>query len=219
MKKRLKKKTARDTKKTDVTKLGESAALKVAKLPHTSKTDLRKLAGRFDKVDRALAKRDDLSATALEDLSHSSDRITRRNVAANSNCNTRTLLHLAPQFPAEFLDNPRLDWMLIEDPASFHKLDEKVLMEIFKRQDCPTAFLRWAADHKSIEVKLAVISNKETPKDVLERLARSRNKRISAAARAHEKLAAENQRRRTRTGLSGCRSRTARGRCAGRAAA
>ena len=50
-------------------------------------------------------------------------------------------------------------------------------------------FLRWAADNGSTEVKLAVISNKNGCKDVLERLARSRNKRISAAARAHEKLA------------------------------
>ena len=140
-KKTARKKTARETpkRKTDVTKLGESAALKVAKLPDTSKTDLRKLVGRFDKVDRALSKRDDLSATLLEELSHSSDRITRRNVAANPNCATSTLLHLAPQFPAEFLDNPRLDWMLIEDPGSLGKLDDKVLMEIFKRQECPTA--------------------------------------------------------------------------------
>ena len=68
-KKTAKKKAARKTpkKKVDVSKLGESAALKLAKSPDTSKTDLKKLAGRFDRVDRALAKRDDLSATLIED--------------------------------------------------------------------------------------------------------------------------------------------------------
>ena len=192
-KKNPKKKTACKTakKKVDVTKLGESAALKVAKLPDTSKTDLKKLAGRFDRVDRALAKRDDLSAALLETLSHSSDRITRRNVAANPNCGPKTLLHLAPQFPGEFLANPQFDWMLIENPSSFHKLDKNVLMGMFKRQDCPEAFLRWAADHESDEVKLALISNKRAPKDILERFARSRDKRIAEAAKAHEKLAGE----------------------------
>ena len=193
VKKTAKKKTARKTakKKVDVTKLGESAALKIVKLPDTSKADLKKLAGRFDRVDRALAKRDDLSAALLETLSHSSDRITRRNVTANPNCGPKTLLHLAPQFPAEFLANPQFDWMLIENPSRFHKLDKNVLMGMFKRQDCPEAFLRWAADHKSDEVKLALISNKQAPKDILERFARSRNKRTAEAAKAHEKLAGE----------------------------
>jgi hypothetical protein len=64
-------------------------------------------------------------------------------------------------------------------------------MGMFKRQDCPEAFLRWAADHKSDEVKLALISNKRAPKEILERFARSRNKRIAEAAKAHEKLAGE----------------------------
>ena len=192
-KKTSKKKTARKAtkKKVDVTRLGVSAALKMAKLPDTSKTDLKKLAGRFDRVDRALAKRDDLSAALLETLSHSSDRITRRNVAANPNCGPNSLLHLAQQFPGEFLANPQFDWMLIENPSRFHKLDKNVLMGMFKRQDCPEAFLRWAADHKSDEVKLALISNKRAPKDILERFARSRNKRIAEAAKAHEKLAGE----------------------------
>ena len=145
----------------------------------------------FKKVDRALAKRDDLPATLLEKLSHSSDRITRRNVSANPNCSTETLLHLAPQFPSEFLGNPQLDWMLLEDPGSFRKLDDSVLMGMFKRQDCPEAFLRWAADHESDEVRLSLISNKRAPRDVLERLALSDEPRVSEAARAHEKLAEE----------------------------
>ena len=81
--------------------------------------------------------------------------------------------------------------MLIEDPSSFRKLDEKVLIGMFKRRDCPEAFLRWAADHKSDEVKLALISNNRAPKDVLERLALSRNERVSEAAKGHEKLAGE----------------------------
>ena len=38
---------------------------------------------------------------------------------------------------------------------------------------------------------LSLISNKQTPKDVLEHLALSRNKRVSEAARGHEKLAGE----------------------------
>ena len=144
-KKASKKKTARKTakKKVDVTKLGESAALKVAKLSDTSKTDLKKLAGRFVRVDRALAKRDDLSAALLETLSHSSDRITRRNVAANPNCGPKTLLHLAPQFPAEFLRNPQFDRMLIKDPACFHTMDEEILVRLLKHDSCPEALVQY----------------------------------------------------------------------------
>jgi predicted DNA-binding WGR domain protein len=145
IKKTAKKKTVRKVqkKKVDVTKLGESAALKVAKLPDTSKTDLRKLVGRFDRVDRALAKRDDLSAALLETLSHSSDRITRRNVAANPNCGSKTLLHLAPQFPAEFLKSPQFNSMLIEDPACFHKMDGDILVRLLKQESCPEALVQY----------------------------------------------------------------------------
>ena len=143
-KKTAKKKTARKTpkKKVDVTKLGESTALKLAKSPDTSKTDLRKLVGRFAKVDRALAKRDDLSATLLEKLSRSKDRITRRNVAANPNCGRKTLLRLAPQFPAELLKS-QFDRMLIEDPACFHKMDEDILVRLLKQDSCPEALVQY----------------------------------------------------------------------------
>ena len=178
-------------KKVNIADLSERDALKHAKEANTPQSDLRKLLERFIRVDRALAKRDDLSPISLEKLSHSSDRITRRNVASNANCTTSTLLHLAPQFPAEFLGNPLFDWMLIEDPHCLGKLDDKVLLGLLKREACPEAFLRWAADHGSAEVKLSLISNKRVPKDVLEKLARSRNERISAAARGHEKLAPE----------------------------
>jgi len=143
-KKTAKKKTARKTakKKFNVTKLGESAALKLAKSPDTSKTDLRKLAGRFDKVDRALAKRDDVSATLLEKLSRSKDRITRRSVATNPNCGRKTLLRLAPQFPAELLKS-QFDRMLIEDPACFHKMDEDMLVRLLKQDSCPEALVQY----------------------------------------------------------------------------
>ena len=144
-KKASKKKAARHSKSktVNVMELGESATLKLAKSPDTSKTDLRKLACQFEKVDRALAKRDDLSEALLEKLSHSRDRITRRNVAANPNCGRKTLLHLAPQFPAELLKSPQFDRMLIEDPACFHKMDEDILVRLLKQESCPEALVQY----------------------------------------------------------------------------
>ena len=87
--------------------LTEREALILAKDDAASNKQLRSLVGRSPKVDRQLATRRDVSATLLDQLSQSNDRLTRRNVALNEKAGRKTLLFLAQEFPAELLGNAR----------------------------------------------------------------------------------------------------------------
>ena len=190
-KKTSKKKTARKTakKKVDVSKLGESAALRVAKLPDTSKADLKKLAGRFDRVDRALAKRDDLSAALLETLSHSSDRITRRNVAANPNCGPKILLHLiffdavCALLKGDVQDerssvgaNPNCPSQDLQKLAADG--DTEVRVNVAENPSCPTNLLEKLTTDRSSEVRGSVANNPNCPANLLEKLATDRSSEV-----------------------------------------
>jgi hypothetical protein len=144
-----------------------------AKDPDTPLETLATLLGQDSATDRLLAKHPRASADLLEKLSHSSDKATGAQVTANPNTPSQTYLRLGAQFPQEFLANPILDLLLIENPALFHELPDTMLVQIMRKPVCPPDFLTWAAAHASDKVQLAVAMNAKAPPEALERLHRS----------------------------------------------
>jgi hypothetical protein len=51
------------------------------------------------------------------------------------------LTRLGGQFPTQLLDNPALDFMLLENPGLFSEVPEETLAAIAKREDCPPEML------------------------------------------------------------------------------
>ena len=157
------------------------AVLNPAKDPETSPEALRRLLGQDDATSRLLAAHPKADAQLLEELSHSSDKATRRSVCLNANAGKEVLLRLAPQFPGDFFKNPGFDWMLLEDPDLLFKLGQGVLKNILKRPDCPLSFLQWAATHGSEQEQLAVAMNPSASVEVIARLRKKKGAVQTAA--------------------------------------
>lgn len=169
---------------TEQPRFGAKAAAKIAKNPATTADQLLSVAGISAAIDRLLAKHSNASAALLEELSHSSDKATRKNVLLNPSTPKESLIRLAPQFPGDFFRNPAFDWLLLEEPDLLSEIGGGLLKNMLKRPDCPLCFLNWATSNGSEADQLAVTMNPEAPASVLDQLA-SRDGRIAVAAKAH----------------------------------
>ena len=131
-------------------------------------TELEQALGRFPESDRAIASRDDCPSHILSELSHSSDKTTRSKVASNPKTLRDDFIRLGQLFTKEFLQNPLLDVLLLEDPGLLESLPHTLLTRIAKNEECPTPFLVWAASHSEEKVQLAVAMNHATPKEAID---------------------------------------------------
>ena len=120
---------------------------------------------------RLVAKNPSAPPELLQELSNSSDAITRENVAANPNTPTEVLLKLGTEFPEQLLDNPVFSLLLLENPNLVEQMPLTTLLSILKLERVPVSFLEWAAGHSNRDVLLAVVKNPNTPQSALERLA------------------------------------------------
>lgn len=132
--------------------------------------ELEVACGRHVEVDRVLASSARSSAALLSKLSHSSDRTTRSRVAANPASAAEDIVRLGQQFPKEFLANPALDLLLLENPALLSEVPSALLFQILRSDRCPEEFLLWAAGLSNEKLQLAVAMNAGTPAEALERL-------------------------------------------------
>ncbi len=157
----------------------------LARDPSINEEQLRALRTVFDpEIDRLLAKHPNSPADLLEDLSHSADKATRRQVVRNGSTPKEVLVRLAPQFPRDFLCNPVIDWMLIEEPDLLQNLGKGVLRSVLKSPTCPEALMGWAARNGAVEHQLALTMNPAATPEILETLAAVKGD-VSVAARAH----------------------------------
>ena len=131
------------------TKQGDPHAMRraraLARDPSTDADQLRGLRADADPAfDRLLARHPNAPEDLLEILSHSSDRATRRQVCLNAAAPREALLRLAPQFPRDFIRNPVVDWLLIEEPDLLQQLGKGVLRNVLKHSGCPPSLIGWA---------------------------------------------------------------------------
>jgi len=156
-----------------------------ARDPAATPEQLRALRSIHDpEVDRALARHAQAPADLLEELSHSSDKATRRQVVRHASTPKEALLRLAPQFPRDFLCNPVIDWLLIEEPHLLQNLGKGVLRNVLKSAICPDALMGWAARNGTVEHQLALAMNPAATPEILETLAALKGE-VGLVARAH----------------------------------
>ena len=136
-------------------------------------SDLAAAAGKFPETERLIAAHTLALSATLSTLSHSSDKATRSKVAANPNTPPADYVRLGQQFPNEFLANPALDLLFLENPGLLGELPEALLLRVLKRETCPADFLVWAAGLPAEKIQLAVAMNPAAPADALERLRKS----------------------------------------------
>ena len=156
------------------------------KSPERSASELAAFEGRSTALDRLIASHECASTETLSRLSHSSDRATRSRVCKNPNTPTAEYLRLGQQFPVEFLANPILDFLLLENPALLKEASSSLLIRLLKSKQCPEAFLVWAASHPEEKVQLAVAMNPSLPQRAIDPLKASANPRVREAAEATE---------------------------------
>ena len=120
-------------------------------------------------VQRAVAKNPRTPPTTLELLSHSKDKSTRESVAGNPNSPADVLCKLGGQFPNQLLNNPALDWMLLENPGLFSEVPEETLAAIAKREDCSPQMLgHLAMGGHGRGLLMALIQNGNTPASAIQ---------------------------------------------------
>jgi len=147
----------------------------------TSADVLMQLLDKSDAINRLLAKHTNASSELLEKLSHSSDSATRKAVTSNPNTPTVVYIKLGQQFPKEFLTNPVLDLLILENPNLLQEFSDNLLVQLVRKQECPEEFLIWASSHPSERVQLAVTMNSKAPPKALSSLGMSKHKRVKGA--------------------------------------
>lgn len=125
----------------------------------------------------------------LRRLASHGDPAVRRAVAANPNTPTEALYRLCVRYPDAFLNNPVLELLILENPNLLVDMPAYARSSLLACEDAPIVFLEWA--EKWDEGLLAVLSNPNAPKPMLERLAEHADDRVRDAARLHVNAAGE----------------------------
>ena len=89
-----------------------------------------------------VAQNDSCPPALLRELAGNKDKLTRQAVASNPNTNKDTLLKLASEFPQEFLDNPILDLLLLENPNLLGEMPQNSLISLLKEVNVPISFFK-----------------------------------------------------------------------------
>jgi len=80
-------------------------------------------------------------------------RTIKQALARNPNTPPADLLRLAGRYWADFLENPVLPLLLLEDPGLPHRLPLRVLRALVRRQEVPPLILQTLARHPDREVR------------------------------------------------------------------
>jgi pentose-5-phosphate-3-epimerase len=158
-----------------------------AKSPDTPADRLQELAEQSTAMARLVARNESAMPELLEQLSHHSDATVRKWVCAHANTPPEVLGRLGGQFPQQLLDNPALDFMILENPNLLRELPQAAKTSMLKRQTCPASFIElMAQDMKNQEgMQLAIAMNPNTPGHIIKELKNSYNPKVADAARQH----------------------------------
>lgn len=150
------------------TKLNEAISIT------TSPERLTELVDTSIELARAVATNPSTPSDLLQKLSKYDDLETRRNVTLNPNTSTDILFKLAQYFPEEFLNNPILGLLLLENPNLLQTIPADTFLELLKVGNVPQMFIEWAlqapSNHNSTNYRLAIALDPSITKEVLLKL-------------------------------------------------
>jgi predicted DNA-binding WGR domain protein len=148
--------------------------------PEATPESLLLLFGKDDATNRLLAKHPKACSKLLDKLSHCSDKATREAVAENPNTPSKTLQKLGAQFPAQLLNNPALDWMVLENPSLFSEIPEETLAAIAKREDCSPGLLgHLARAGHGKGLLMSLLQNGSTPQAAIRYLMKTKPQNLA----------------------------------------
>lgn len=147
------------------TKLDEAKSLT------TSPERLAELISMSVELARAVAANPNAPPKLLQKLSKYNDLKTRQNVALNPNTTMYVLFKLGKNFPEEFLNNPILGLLLLENPNFLESVPTDTFIELLRVVDVPL-FVEWGlkvptSNPNYTNCRLAIASNLNTTKEVL----------------------------------------------------
>lgn len=171
--------------------LSESVSLQQEALNETTSCDrLRELANQSPELAKLVANNESADSELLRELGSHFDPVVRKHLVMNPNTPPEVLLKLVGEFPRQLFNNPAIDLLLIETPNLLAGTSATALCSFLKRT-VPVSFLEYAANSLDERVQLAVAMNSQTPKIVLEWLAKSQSLRVVEAAKLHINWAGE----------------------------
>lgn len=131
------------------------------------------------------AKSENTSPQLLEELAKHENILVRQAVVENPNTPTKILFDLSAKFPEQFIANPLLDLLLLENWNFFVKIPKETLMAILPLERVPEYFLKWASQQDDETLILAAIYNSKISSANLKELIRHDSKEVSEAASLH----------------------------------
>ena len=135
----------------------------------TSPKRLEFLASTNEELARLVARNPNANSELLTALASSKDFTTRAGVAGNPNTPPEVLWKLAEVFPQEFLNNPVLPFLSLENPN--YVLEQFLsLLALLKQHTVPKWILLEATKHKDDRVLMAVAKNSQIDDEVIEKL-------------------------------------------------
>lgn len=114
----------------------------------------------------------------------------RRAVATNPNTPEAVLMQLAPQFPAEVLNNPLLELLLLVNPNFWAEVPAYARNALIGSPEAKEGFLRWACKNGDTDTLLSVLRNPKAPSGAVEELANINLPAVREAAQMHVSLEA-----------------------------
>lgn len=132
---------------------------------------LRILAKQNIKLARLVARNPNAEPELLRDLAHSKDDLTRGGVTKNPNTPKDVLLELAYEFPQEFLGNPVIDLLLLEQPNFSAEIPFWTLINLLKQDNVPQWLLFGAVSHENSTILRVIAKHPKTSQNILEQLA------------------------------------------------
>jgi|GEM_PF-3417361 len=147
------------------------------RLPHFSEVRdttgslerLRELASTHLEYARALAQSPHTPPELLEELAHRPEKGIRRALTLNPSTPETLLFKLACAFPAEFLRNPLLSLLALEDPDFAAKLPVPTRRALAKHPGTPPEMLENLVQPFDAAVRLALFANPNAPLPLLKR--------------------------------------------------
>ena len=130
---------------------------------------LRELAGMHLEYARALGGNPRTPPALLEELAHRPEKGIRRALTGNPSTPETLLFKLACAFPAEFLKNPLLSLLALEDPDFAAKLPAPTRRALAKHPGTPPEMLEGLVQPFDAAVRLALFANPSAPLPLLKR--------------------------------------------------
>lgn len=114
-----------------------------------------------------------------------------KQVARHPNTSPEILKELFKKYPADVLNNPIIDLLLLENPNLFDELYETNPNCFNTKKDLPIFYLEWAANNFDNRIRESLADSLSTPTFILKKLASDNNNRVRALVAKNSNITEE----------------------------